>query len=84
MMQIMIFDNQFTARKPHEPGDGTRWCGTNSESAVAECLGENDVLVANPPFVEAHGKSHQFHGCVSGEWADDDVEEFLLVVCVGA
>ena len=54
-----------------------------AQTAVAQDLGEGDVLVAEPPFVEAEGEAHKLETEVSGHRDTDHVEKFLFVVCVG-
>lgn len=49
---------------------------------MATQLGKHDILVADPPLVEAHGKTHELEGEVSREWDDGDVEDLLFEIGV--
>lgn len=51
-----------------------------SESAVSGQLGKDDVLVADPPLVEAHRQAHHLQAEVGHEGNAGNVEELLLSV----
>lgn len=49
---------------------------------MTQNLGEDHILLANPPLVKAYGDPHQLHRAVGHEGYADNVEEFLHIVRV--
>lgn len=80
VMEIVILRDQFAVEVMEEPCRRGRRRNVETHTAVSEELGEDDVLVANPPVEEAHGKSHQLQGEIGDERYDGNVEDFLFGV----
>jgi len=80
-MEIMVFYDQFRASHPQEPSQRRRGGSKHAQAAVTKELGEDDVLVADPPLVKAHRHTHQLHRPPSHERDAKYVEDLLL--CIG-
>lgn len=83
MMQVVVLDDDLRAQRLQQPAQRRRHGQVQTQAAVAEDLGEGDVLVADPPLAEAHGEAREAQGEVGHERDADHVEELLLVVGVG-
>lgn len=81
-MQIMIFSRELGIEQPQKPVVRRGGHRKDSKTGMPKQLGEEEVVVANPPVVEAHGESQQLHGAICEEWDNGDVEDFLLGVGV--
>lgn len=83
-MQIMILNHNLTVQHLQHPAKRRRHGQMQSNSTMAPDLRKGNVLVADPPFVKAHGQAEGVVQREVGHHGDaDHVEEFLLVVCVG-
>lgn len=54
-----------------------------AQTAVAQHFREGDILVTEPPLVEAERQAHELETEVGSHGDADHIEEFLFVVCVG-
>lgn len=77
MVQIMVLDNKVHVTQPEQPRPGIDRRGNHPQAAVAQHLREDDVLLADPPLVEAHREPHQLHREVRDERRADDIDELL-------
>ena len=82
VVQIVVFDDQLCVEVAKEPAKSRGRASVNTKTGVACKLSVHDVLVADPPLVETHRETHQFHGEERGQRDTGDVEEFLLQVGV--
>lgn len=82
MVKIVILDDEFAAEVSHDGREHVGWRGVQAQTGVPRKLGENNILMANPPLVKAHGKSHSLHGEVCHQGDARDVEDLLLKVGV--
>lgn len=49
---------------------------------MATQFGEHDILVAYPPLVKAHRKTHELEREICRKWDDGDVENLLFEIGV--
>lgn len=82
VMKIVILDDEFRIEHSQEPAQCVGRRGEKAQSTVASQFGEDDVLVADPPLVESHRHTHQFHSKICHEGDARDVEKLLLMVGV--
>jgi len=80
VVHVVVLDQQLGVDHPHQGSVGGWRAAENSGARVADELSEDDVGLAEPELVEAHGEAEEFHAGVGEERDDDDVENFLLVV----
>lgn len=78
----MVFNDKFSIKDPEEPREGIGWYGVQAEATVARDLGENNILVANPPLVETHRETHELHAEVGHERDTGDIEKLLFGIGV--
>lgn len=81
-MEIVVLDDKLRVRQPKQPVDGVRGTAVNTQATMAEQLGEDDKLMAVPPFVEAHRETHDLETNISEKRNADHVDDLLLVVGV--
>lgn len=74
----MIFNDQLSIEQSQQPVERVRRRGNDTQTTMARQLGEDDILVADPPFIKAHWKPHELHGEVRQEWDSSNIEELLL------
>ena len=53
VVQVVIFDDQLAVEVLQKESSGAWSGGEDSQAAVSESFGEDDVFVADPPVVEA-------------------------------
>lgn len=82
VVDIVVFDDQLCIENPQQPGECRGWCGVEAKTTVSSELGKHDILVADPPVVEAHGQTHELEGEVGHQRNASNVEEFLFMVRV--
>lgn len=82
MVEVVVFDNDLGIEVLQEPANGGRDGEVNAKTAMAEDLGESDILMADPPLVEAHREADKLERKESHDGDADHIEEFLLVVGV--
>lgn len=56
VVQVVVFDDELAVEVLQKESGWARRRGEDSQAAVSEGFGENDVFVADPPVVEALGK----------------------------
>lgn len=82
VVQVMVFNDELGIEVPEKPAQRGRRRSVSTEPAVAGQLGENNVLVADPPLVETHRHAHELHRDVGHQRDPGDVEELLLQIGV--
>ena len=82
VVDVVVFDNQLRIEHPQQPGERRGGCSVEAKTTVSSKLGKHDIMVADPPVVEAHGQTHEFEGEVGHQRNASDVEEFLFMVRV--
>nr|POE65892.1 hypothetical protein CFP56_57582 [Quercus suber] len=82
VVQVMVLSDKLSVEELEQRSGSGRWGDKAADARVTKQFGEDDVLMAQPPIVETHRESDQLHRRPSEKRDDEDVEEFLLVVCV--
>lgn len=80
MVQVVVLRRQLGLKQSQEQRVGRWWSSEDSHARVTEQLCEDDILVADPEIVEAHGQAHQLECAVGEERDDGNVEDLLLSV----
>lgn len=83
VVKIMILNNQLHINHSQKPGEWVDRSGLHTQPTMPQELSENDILLADPPFMEAHGESKTFHGSVCDQRDSHNVKEFLNMIGIG-
>jgi len=79
MVQVVIFDDQFTAHKSQRERRKSRRNRIHAQSRVPHNLREQNKRLADPPVVERHRQPEaEPHGKVREQRDEDDLSELLL------
>lgn len=82
VVQVVILDNKFRVEPTQRKAKRRRRSSVNPQTTMSSQLGENDVLVTDPPFIETHRHAHEAHREPSHQRDTCDIEELLLRVGV--
>lgn len=80
MVQIVIFGSQLSVEEAQEPAVGRWRRSVETNTRVTEKLREDNVLMADPPVIETHWKTHRLEREPSHERDDGDIEDLLFDV----
>ena len=79
MMQVMIFNDEFTAHKLQHERREARRDGIHAQPRVTHDLCEQNIRLANPPIAEVHRQAEpEPHGKKREQRDDDRFNDFLL------
>ena len=84
MVKVMVLDDDFGVQHLQDPAESGRYSEVDADATVSPDLCKGNILMADPPLVEAHGQAEQLHGEVGHHGHANHVEELLLVVRVGS
>lgn len=83
VVQVVVFNNDIAVEHLQQPAHSRGHGQVDADAAMTEDLGEGNVLVADPPFIEAHRQANKLKREVGHQRDAHHVEKLLLVVCVG-
>ena len=84
MVKVMVLDDDFGVQHLQDPAESGRYSEVDADATVSPDLCKGNILMADPPLVEAHGQAEQLHGEVGHHGHANHVEELLLVVCISS
>lgn len=82
MVKIVVLDDEFASEVSHEGREHVGRRGVQAQAGMPRKLGKNNVLMANPPLVKTHRKTHSLHREVCHQGNAGDVEDLLPKVGV--
>lgn len=82
VVKIMVFNRQVCTEQRQEVCRET-WRRTgDAQTAVSNGLGEDDILVTQPPIVECHWQTHQLQCTEREQRHECNLNHFLLGICI--
>ena len=83
VVEVVVLEHKVAVDHLQEDGRDAGGRGAHADAGVAESFREDEVLVANPPVIKAHGEAHQLEHGVGGQGHEGDLDDLLLCVGVG-
>lgn len=77
-MQIVVFDDALYSESSIQPTQRRRSSRIKAQSTVPQHLCEDEILVADPQFIEAQGQSKPLLEGVEGQQGNDNHIKDLL------
>lgn len=84
MVKVMVLDDNLSIQHLQDPAESCRYSEVDADATVSPDLCKGNILMTDPPLIEAHGQTEELHGEVGHHGHANHVEEFLLVVRIGS